>query len=128
MYEIGQYAGIAFQIKDDIFDYQPGGIIGKPTGNDIREKKITLPLLYVLNNAAPGEKKRILRLIKKGNHDRKVVNELIQLVVENGGIDFAKQKMNEYKEKALNLLMEFPESDARTSLMELINYITTRKK
>lgn len=128
MYEIGQYAGIAFQIKDDIFDYQPGGIIGKPTGNDIREKKITLPLLYVLNNAAPGEKKRILRLIKKGNHDRKVVNELIQLVVENGGIDFAKQKMNEYKEKALNLLMEFPESDARTSLVELINYITTRKK
>ncbi len=128
MYEIGQYAGIAFQIKDDIFDYQPGGIIGKPTGNDIREKKITLPLLYVLNNAAPGGKKRILRLIKKGNHDRKVVNELIQLVVENGGIDFAKQKMNEYKEKALNLLMEFPESDARTSLVELINYITTRKK
>jgi len=128
MYRIGQDAGIAFQIKDDIFDYQAKGLIGKPTGNDIKEKKITLPLLHVLNNAESGERRRILRLIKKKNKNRKVVEELIQLVTEKGGIEYATEKMNEFKERAVNALMEFPESEARKSLIELMNYITTRKK
>jgi octaprenyl-diphosphate synthase len=128
MYRIGQDAGIAFQIKDDIFDYQKKGIIGKPTGNDIKEKKITLPLLHVLNTSGPGERKRILRLIKRKNKNAEVVEELIHLVTEKGGLEFATQKMNEFKDKAIKALEEFPESEARTSLVELMNYVATRKK
>jgi octaprenyl-diphosphate synthase len=128
MYSIGQDAGIAFQIKDDIFDYQDKGLIGKPTGNDIKEKKITLPLLYVLKNSNASERKRILRLIKHKNKNSAVVKELIQLVTEKGGLEYATTKMNEFKDKAVNALMEFEESEARSSLIELMNYITTRKK
>ncbi|RIH66404.1 polyprenyl synthetase family protein [Mariniphaga sediminis] len=128
MYRIGQDAGIAFQIKDDIFDYQAKGLIGKPTGNDIKEQKITLPMLHVLKKSDASERNRILRLIKRKNKNKAVVEELIQLVVENGGIEYATEKMNEFKEKAINSLMEFPDGDARTSLVELVNYITTRKK
>ncbi len=128
MYSIGQDAGIAFQIKDDIFDYQAKGIIGKPTGNDIKEKKITLPLLFVIKNSDNSERKRILRLIKRKNNQKAVVDELIQLVIEKGGIEYATDKMNEFREKAISSLMEFPESEARRSLIELMNYITTRNK
>lgn len=128
MYKIGQDAGIAFQIKDDIFDYQAKGLIGKPTGNDIKEKKITLPLLYVLNNAESSERKRILRLIKRKNKNSAVVKELIQMVKDKGGLEYAETKMHEFKHKAVNALMEFQECEARTSLIELMEYITTRKK
>jgi len=128
MYRIGQDAGIAFQIKDDIFDYQAKGILGKPTGNDIKEKKITLPLLYVLNNAEKSERKRILRLIKRKNKNAEVVSELIQMVTEKGGLEYAETKMNEFKNKAINGLKEFQECEARNSLIELMNYISTRKK
>ena len=128
MYRIGQNAGIAFQIKDDIFDYQKKGLIGKPTGNDIKEKKITLPLLYVIQNSEPGERRRILRLLKRKNKNSLVIEELIQLVTENGGLEYATKKMNEFKDKAISELQEFPESEARTSLVELMNYITTRSK
>jgi len=128
MYRIGQDVGIAFQIKDDIFDYQAKGIIGKPTGNDIKEKKITLPLLYVLNNSASSERKRILGLIKHKNKNSAVVKELIQMVTEKGGLEYAEQKMNEFKEKAIIGLMEFADCEARQSLIELMDYITTRKQ
>jgi len=128
MYRIGQDAGIAFQIKDDIFDYQTKGILGKPTGNDIKEKKITLPLLYVLNHAKAGERKRILRLIKRKHKNSAVVNELIKMVTEKGGLNYAEKKMLEFKERAVAGLMEFDDCEARTSLIELMNYITTRKK
>ena len=128
MYRIGQDVGIAFQIKDDIFDYQAKGILGKPTGNDIKEKKITLPLLYVLNNSDSSERKRILRLIKHKNKNAAVVSELINLVTQKGGLEYAQQKMNEFKEKAINGLMEFNDGEARSSLIELMEYITTRKK
>ena len=128
MYRIGQDAGIAFQIKDDIFDYQTKGILGKPTGNDIKEKKITLPLLYVLNNAKAGERKRILRLIKRKHKNSEVVTELIKMVTEKGGLDYAEKKMLEFKDKAVAGLMEFDNCEARTSLIELMEYITTRKK
>jgi len=127
MYQIGQDIGIAFQIKDDIFDYQAKGLIGKPTGNDIKEKKITLPLLYVLNNSSWAEKKTILRLIKQNNNDPAVVKKLIQLVTEKGGIEYATQKMEEFRDKAIQGLMEFEENQARNSLIDLTNYITTRK-
>jgi octaprenyl-diphosphate synthase len=128
MYRIGQDAGIAFQIKDDIFDYQAKGLIGKPTGNDIKEKKITLPLLYVLNNSNPTEKKRILRLIKRKNNNSAVIKELIQLVTDRGGLEYAAQKMEEFRDKAIQGLMEFDDNEARNSLIELMKYITTRKK
>ncbi len=128
MYRIGQDVGIAFQIKDDIFDYQAKGIIGKPTGNDIKEKKITLPLLYVLNNSESGERKRILSLIKHKNKNSAVVKELIQMVMEKGGLEYAEQKMNEFKEKAINGLKQFEDCEARRSLIELMEYITTRKQ
>ena len=128
MYKIGQDAGIAFQIKDDIFDYQAKGILGKPTGNDIKEKKITLPLLYVLNNAKPAERRRILRLIKRKNKDSEVVKEIIKMVTEKGGLEYAETKMLEFKDKAVDALMEFEDCEARTSLISLMNYITTRKK
>lgn len=128
MFRIGQDAGIAFQIKDDIFDYQRKGVLGKPTGNDIKEKKITLPLLHVLNEADRAERKRILRLIKRKNNSSAVVEELIQLVTEKGGLEYAEQKMNEFKNKAIEGLREFPDCEARASLIELMNYIATRKK
>lgn len=128
MYRIGQDVGIAFQIKDDIFDYQAKGVLGKPTGNDIKEKKITLPLLYVLNNAKQAERKRILRLVKRKNKDTEVVKELIKMVTEKGGLEYAETKMLEFKDKAINGLMEFDDCEARTSLIELMNYITIRKK
>lgn len=128
MYKIGQDAGIAFQIKDDIFDYQRKGILGKPTGNDIKEKKITLPLLYVLNNAKSSERKRILRLIKRKNKNTEVVNELIQMVIDRGGLEYAETKMIEFKDKAVNALLQFEDCEARSSLIGLMEYITTRKK
>ena len=128
MYRIGQDAGIAFQIKDDIFDYQEKGIIGKPTGNDIKEKKITLPMLYVLSNSEKAEKLRILRMIKRKNNNTAAVRELVKLVVDKGGVDYATEKMNEFREKAIAGLKEFPESEARESLIELMNYITSRNK
>jgi len=128
MYRIGQDVGIAFQIKDDIFDYQAKGFIGKPTGNDIKEKKITLPLLYVLNNSESSERKRILSLIKHKNKNSAVVGELIKMVTEKGGLVYAEKKMNEFKEKAVNGLMEFKDCEARSSLIELMEYITTRDK
>jgi octaprenyl-diphosphate synthase len=127
MYRIGQDAGIAFQIKDDIFDYQAKGILGKPTGNDIKEKKITLPLLYVLNNSGAAERRRILGLIKKKNKNATVVNELIQMVIQKGGLEYAGQKMTEFKDKAISGLMEFPDCEARSSLIELMEYIAIRK-
>jgi len=128
MYRIGQDAGIAFQIKDDIFDYQAKGIIGKPVGNDIKEKKITLPLLYVLNSANSVERKRILKLIRHKNKNTRVIKELIRLVTERGGLEYAEQKMIEYKDKAISGLKEFNENEARRSLIDLMEYITVRKK
>jgi octaprenyl-diphosphate synthase len=128
MYSIGQDVGIAFQIKDDIFDYQEKGMLGKPTGNDIKEKKITLPLLYVLNNSGASERRRILGLIKRKNKNTAVVKELIQLVTAKGGLEYAAVKMNEFKNKAIEALMEFDDGEARDSLIELMGYITTRQK
>ncbi|WP_423129608.1 polyprenyl synthetase family protein [Gaoshiqia sp. Z1-71] len=128
MFEIGIDAGIAFQIKDDIFDYQAKGILGKPTGNDIKEKKITLPLLYVLSNSGEKEKRRILQEVKKKNKNTAKVQELVRLVVERGGLEYATEQMNFYRDQAVSKLNEFPPSEARDAMVELVNYITTRKK
>ncbi|MDD4756572.1 MAG: polyprenyl synthetase family protein, partial [Prolixibacteraceae bacterium] len=92
------------------------------------EKKITLPLLYVISNSDPAERRRILRLIKRKNKNPAVVQEIIGMVKEKGGLDYATKKMNEFRDNAVNALMEFPESEARNSLIELMDYITTRQK
>jgi len=128
MFQIGLDVGIAFQIKDDIFDYQSKGFLGKPTGNDIQERKITLPLLYVLEQSDETEKRRILRLVKKKNKNAVKVKELVDLVVAKGGLEYAEQRMNEFRNKAIEQIKQLPENESRTALIELVNYTTTRKK
>jgi octaprenyl-diphosphate synthase len=126
MHQFGELIGIAFQIKDDIFDYGEPGNIGKPTGNDIRERKMTLPLIYTLNHSTPQIKKELLNIVKNQNEDSKAVKKAIQLVIENGGIDYAHKKMIQYKEDALKLLVDIPDSDAKKSLIGLVEYTTNR--
>ena len=124
----GENVGIAFQLKDDIFDYGTPGNIGKPTGHDIRERKMTLPLIYVLNNSTKQVRKEIFNIVKNHNENPKKVKRAIDLVIENGGIEYTYNKMLEYKERALNLIAEQPESDAKSALLGLVEYTTTRKK
>ncbi|HVZ95258.1 MAG TPA: polyprenyl synthetase family protein [Chitinophagaceae bacterium] len=122
----GEKTGIAFQIKDDLFDYGNEDV-GKPTGNDLKEKKLTLPLIYVLNNINPSERKKIIYIVKNQNKDPEKIKYVLERVVENGGIRYAAQKMNEYRDEALNILRGFPESDIRKGLEELVLYTTDRK-
>ncbi len=128
IHQMGIEIGMAFQIKDDLFDYQQHGLIGKPTGNDIKEKKFTLPLIYALNQAEPGKRKAMVRKIKNGSRNQRVVNEVVQFVHDMGGIDFARTKMNEYKTSAMEILYSFPESPSRDSLRDLVEYTVSRKK
>lgn len=128
MRQIGLLAGLAFQIRDDIFDYQDKGIIGKPTGNDIKEKKITLPLIHVLNNASKTEKRKILRIVKRKNLRKEKVNELIDLVVERGGLEYASERMNFYCDEAIRRLEVFPKNEASEALAKLFRYVITRKR
>lgn len=128
MREFGECVGLAFQIKDDIFDYGTPGNIGKPTGNDIRERKMTLPLIYVLQHSESATRKELMNIIKNHNEEKKFVNRAIQLVVDNGGIDYAHQKMVNLKEKALDLLTDIPDSDAKKALIGLVEYTITREK
>lgn len=123
----GETVGIAFQIRDDLFDYGTDTGIGKPTGIDIKEKKMTLPLIYALQHADQSEKRFIINTIKNHNSDAKRVSEVIALVNKNGGIDYTVQRMNEYRDRALALLQEFPDIAARRSLIELVNYVIDRK-
>jgi octaprenyl-diphosphate synthase len=123
----GETVGIAFQIRDDLFDYGTDTGIGKPTGIDIKEKKMTLPLIYALQHADQSEKRFIINTIKNHNTDAKRVSEVIALVNKNGGIDYTVQRMNEYRDRALALLQEFPDIAARKSLIELVNYVIDRK-
>lgn len=122
----GEKTGIAFQIKDDLFDYSSEKV-GKPTGNDIKEKKLTLPLIYTLNTIDKATRKKIIYILKNENKDKKKVAWVIDKVKESGGIAYAIQKMNEYKSEALTILSSFPESPARKGLEELVLYVTDRK-
>lgn len=128
MKEFGENVGIAFQIKDDLFDYQKTDILGKPTGNDIQEKKITLPLIHSLENCGSSEKRRILNLVRRHNRNSLKVREIIQFVQTSGGIEYSIQKMNEYRDSALNILAQFPDNEAKESLKELVNYTTSRDR
>lgn len=128
MFEIGIDVGIAFQIKDDIFDYQAKGILGKPTGNDLRERKITLPLLHALSNTPEKERRRILQEVRRKNKNSGKIQELVDFVIEHGGLIAATDQMNNYRDQAITKIMTFPETPARNSLIELVNYVTTREK
>ena len=127
MRKFGELIGMAFQIKDDLFDYGTQSI-GKPTGIDIKEQKMTLPLIYVLNNCSKKDKKWVINSIKNHNKDRKRVNQVIDFVKQNGGLDYAVSKMKSFQEEALVLLNGFPKSEYRDSLELMVNYVIQRKK
>jgi len=122
----GEKVGIAFQIKDDLFDYGKEDI-GKPTGNDIKEKKLTLPLIYTLNNVDTATKKAVIYIIKNENKNAGKVKFVIDKVTEAGGIKYAAEKMNAYRDEALEILYSFPESPVRKALEDLVRYTTDRK-
>ena len=125
MYKLGELTGMAFQIKDDLFDYGKKKI-GKPVGIDIKEKKMTLPLIHVLNKSSKSEKRFIINTIKNSNKNKIKVNKLIHLVKEKGGIEFAEKKMNLYRQNAIKILHEFPKNDYRDSLELMLNYVIER--
>ncbi len=122
----GERIGIAFQIKDDLFDYTDAKI-GKPTGIDIKEQKMTLPLIYVLNNCTNEERDWLIKSVKKYHNDKKRVKEIIAFVKEKGGIEYAIEKMNEYQTKALELLQTYPDSPYKDGLLTMVNYVIERK-
>ncbi|MBI1341389.1 MAG: polyprenyl synthetase family protein [Terrimonas sp.] len=123
----GEKVGMAFQMKDDLFDYADGASIGKPTGNDIKEKKLTLPVIYTLNTCDAPTRREIIHIIKNKHKDAAAIRKVTAIVAENGGIDYAVKKMNEYKNDAINILHSFPESPVRAGLEDLVSYVTDRK-
>jgi octaprenyl-diphosphate synthase len=122
----GEKVGIAFQIKDDLFDYG-GDTVGKPTGNDLKEKKITLPLIYTLNRVDKSTRRKLLYIIKNHNKDHKKIKQVINKVIETGGISYAVEKMNLYRDEALAILHGFEDTEARKGLEELVRFTTDRK-
>ena len=126
MKEFGEKVGIAFQIKDDLFDYGKADI-GKPTGNDIKEKKLTLPLIYTLNNIDAAKKRKLIYIIKNENKRTEKVNEVIQAVIDAGGIEYARDKMNIYRDQALEILGSFDQNETRDTLEKLVRFTTDRK-
>lgn len=126
MHLFGEKVGIAFQIKDDLFDYGSEDV-GKPTGNDIKEKKLTLPLIYTLNKVDKVTKRSMIFILKNENKNPKKVKQIIETVQKEGGIKYAEQKMMAYRDEALELLNSFPESAVRNALEELVRYTTDRK-
>lgn len=128
MKDFGETLGIAFQIRDDILDYDGNGITGKKAGNDIKEKKITLPLIHALEKASLIRKRQILKIIGNKKKSGSDVAEVIKFVSDNGGLDYAAVKMNRYRDKALAILDTYPESEVKDSLREFVNYTVTRDK
>lgn len=123
----GEYVGIAFQIKDDLFDYEKNIATGKPNGIDIKEKKMTLPLIHMLNSMSWLEKRRTTNIVRRHNNEPQKVSELIDKVNKSGGIEYAASKMREYQQKAFDLLNTLPSSESRCSLEQLVMFTTERK-
>jgi len=121
----GENAGMAFQIKDDLFDYA-NNKIGKPTGNDIKEKKLTLPLIYTLSNCNKATRKEVIYILKNKSNESGQVKKVAEIVSQSGGINYATDKMNVYCNRAKEILQSFPESEARKGLNDLVNFIITR--
>lgn len=127
MHFFGEKIGIAFQIKDDLFDFGTDDV-GKPLGIDIKEKKMTLPLIYALNNAIKADKDRIINNVKRHNENPEKVAEVIDFVRKSGGLKYAEEVMLNYRQQAFDILKEFPDSEVRTSLEQLVYFVTERKK
>lgn len=127
LHKFGELIGMAFQIKDDLFDYGEEKI-GKPTGIDIKEQKMTLPLIHAINKASNSEKRWLINSIKNYNKDKKRVKEVIRFVKNIGGLDYAIVKMKNYQEEALSILNEYPQTEFRESLELMVNYVIERKK
>lgn len=127
MKEFGEKIGLAFQIKDDLFDFGTDDV-GKPLGNDIKEKKMTLPLIYALRDAPWLEKRKIINLVRNHKDDRDKIEQVIHFVRESGGLKYAEDKMNAFKQEAFDILKEFPDSVYKTGLEQLVNYTTNRVK
>ena len=127
MRKFGEVIGMAFQIKDDLFDYTDGPI-GKPTGIDIKEQKMTLPLIYALNTATKEKRKWLINSVKNHNEDKRRVKEVIDYVKEAGGLTYATDKMIAYQQEALQLVADFPSSPYKEALITMVNYVIERKK
>ena len=128
MKDFGENIGIAFQIRDDILDYEGTGLTGKTVGNDIKEKKITLPLIYALEQSANSKKRHIINIVRNKKKTKAEINEVIAFVMDYGGIEYSELKMNQYRDKALAILDSYPDSEVKESLREFVNYTTSRKK
>jgi len=128
MKDFGENIGIAFQIRDDILDYEGTGLTGKTVGNDIKEKKITLPLIHALEQSANSKKRHILNIVKSRKKTKSEIGEVISFVMDYGGIEYAELKMNQYRDKALAILDSYPDSVVKDSLREFVQYTTSRKK
>jgi Geranylgeranyl pyrophosphate synthase len=128
MRDFGENIGIAFQIRDDILDYESNGLTGKTVGNDIKERKITLPLIHALELASSSQKRQILSIVRSRKKTRSEIGEVIKFVSSTGGLEYAETKMNQYRDKALAILDSYPVSDVRESLKQFVNYTTSRNK
>ncbi len=127
MHKFGELIGIAFQIKDDLFDYGEEKI-GKPTGIDIKEQKMTLPLIYALNNASAADRRWLINSVKNHNKDKQRVREVISFVKSSGGLDYAVKRMKEFQQEALCILQNYPDTEFKASLVLMVNYVIDRKK
>lgn len=128
MKDFGENIGIAFQIKDDLLDYEPNGLTGKLNGNDIKERKVTLPLIYALENASLPVKRHILSIVKNRKKTKAEIHEVIEFVRSSGGPEYTENKMNLYRDKALEILDSYPGSEIRDSLKRFVNYTASRNK
>ena len=126
-HSFGEYAGMAFQIKDDLFDYGDDRI-GKPTGIDIKEQKMTLPLIHVLNKVDKKQRNWLIDSVKRHNKDKKRVKEVIQFIKDQGGLEYAERQMIHYKDAALELLSKYPDNEYKEALANLVTYVVDRKK
>ena len=124
---LGEKIGMAFQVRDDLFDFGDAAV-GKPLGIDIKEKKMTLPLIYALNQSSRAERRRIISIIKKDSENQEKVKEVIRFVRDSGGLPYAKEVMYRYRQEAFDVLHSFPESEARQALEELVTFVTEREK
>ena len=128
MWQMGEDIGMAFQIKDDLFDFQLDNKTGKPAGNDIQEKKMTIPLIYALSNTDNGKAKRIRKIINKKNKTNSDIKEVVGFVNQSDGIAYATKRMNEFRDRALETINSYPDSDYKASIVDLINYTISRQK
>ena len=128
MKDFGENIGIAFQIRDDLLDYEGTGLTGKTLGNDIKEKKITLPLIHALELSENSKRRHILSIVKNKKKTKAEINEVIRFVSDYGGMEYAEMKMNQYRDRALAILDTYPDSEVKESLKEFVQYTTLRKK